>query len=425
LSPAGVGRRASFCIRCRTAPLVLLCSLYVTDFFYILAVFQISLGLYMIADGLRWRGYVRRRLFSHSGFYAPRVAVICPCRGMEPGLDRNLLSLCEFDYPNYELFLVLASATDPAYDLIRRLTDRAKPKVHVVIAGPPEGCGEKVNNLRVAVEQLPPDFDVLVFTDSDGRPGHQWLQRLVAPLADSRLGAATTFRWLFPSRTNFATALETAWNAPIVGMLGEHQHNFCWGGGTAIRSAVFEQAQIFEEWRNSVSDDFSMTRALTRANRQILFVPECLTPSYFDTDFDGLLEFTNRQIIIARVYSPRHWFLGAAGHSLYCLTILLGAALLLGALFTGSPASHLFFLTLTPMVLAALRGATRLVAVGEINPAWKQKLGEQAWIWTLLAALVPFLYCVNFLTSLFMRTIRWRGIRYELISPTQAKFLPR
>ena len=396
-----------------------------TDFFYFLAAVQILLGLYMIADGLRWRGYVRRRLFSHPGFYAPRVAVICPCKGMEPGLDRNLLSLCEFDYPNYELFLVLASSADPAHGLLLNLANRTKPKVHIVIAGPPENCGEKVNNLRFAVEQLPADFDVLVFADSDGRPGHQWLQRLVAPLADSRLGAATTFRWFLPSRANFATALEAAWNAPIVSMLGEHQHNFCWGGGTAIRYSVFEQAGLFEEWRNSVSDDFSMTRALRRSNRSIFFVPECLTLSYCDTDFDGLIEFTNRQIIITRVYSPRHWFLGAVGHGIYCLTILLGAVLVLGALFTGSPASHLFFLTLTPVILSALRGATRLVTVGEINPAWKPKLAEQGWIWTLLAALVPFLYSANFLTSLFTRKIRWRGIHYELISPTQTKIISR
>jgi len=37
-------------------------------------------------------------------------------------------------------------------------------------------AAEKVNNLRVAVEQLPREFEVLVFADSDGRPGKSWLQ---------------------------------------------------------------------------------------------------------------------------------------------------------------------------------------------------------------------------------------------------------
>ena len=395
-----------------------------TNLFYFLAAVQILLGLYMIADGLRWRAYVRRRLLRHPGFYSPRAAVICPCKGMEPGLDRNLQSLCEFDYPDYEVFFVLASPDDPAHSLLRGVTERSKRPAHLVIAGLPEGCGEKVNNLRAAVEQLPPEFDVLVFADSDGRPGHLWLQRLVAPLADSRLGAASTFRWFFPLRANFAAALESAWNAPIVSMLGENGNNFCWGGGTAVRRSVFEQAGVLEEWRSSVSDDLSMTLALRRAGRRILFVPECLTPSYRQTELDALLEFTNRQVILARTYSPRHWFIGAAGHGLYSLTILLGLATILETLVAGNLASHLVFLTFLPMVLAALRGAARLAAVSEINPAWRRPLSEQAWIWTLLAPVVPFFYSLNCLTSLFSRTIRWRGLRYKVISPNQTRILP-
>jgi len=58
---------------------------------------------------------VQRRLKTDPGFYAPRTAVLCPCRGVEPGLERNLVSLCEFDHQNYEVFFVLASEADPAY----------------------------------------------------------------------------------------------------------------------------------------------------------------------------------------------------------------------------------------------------------------------------------------------------------------------
>jgi cellulose synthase/poly-beta-1,6-N-acetylglucosamine synthase-like glycosyltransferase len=395
----------------------------VVALFYFLAVLEILLGLWLVFDGFRWFAYARRRVMSHPGFYAPRVAVICPCKGMEPGLDRNLLALCEFDYSNYELFLVLASANDPAHGLIRQIAARTKPKVHVVIAGSPQGCSEKVNNLRAAVEQLPPDFDVFVFADSDGRPGRSWLQHLVAPLNDSRLGAATTMRWFFPSRGNLASALLAAWNASIVTMLGEHSRNFCWGGGTAIRRSAFEQASVLDEWRNSVSDDLSMTLALGRVARPILFVPECLVLSYQETDFAGLLEFTNRQIIITRVYSPKLWAQGAAAHLFYSLTVLLGAGLLLGALVTGSPALHLFVLTLAPMMLAAIRGGIRMASVSEVSPGWRQQLIEKGWIWTVLAAVVPFLYAVNFLTSFVTRKIRWRGISYQLVSPAQTRIL--
>src|SRR5260370_12489041 len=103
--------------------------------------------------------------------------------------------------------------------------------------------------------------------------------------------------------------------------------NFCWGGGTAIRRSVFEQSGVMDEWRNSVSDDYSLTRALERNNRSIVFIPECLTPSYVQTDFEGLLEFTNRQVLITRFYAEKAGAAAAVTHLLSCMTLFLGLIL--------------------------------------------------------------------------------------------------
>src|SRR6202163_285217 len=289
--------------------------------------------------------YARRKMRGDPGFNAPRAALLCPCKGMEPGLERNLFALTEFDYLNYEIFFVLASASDPAYATVKRVAEHSKVPAHVIIADRPEGCGEKVHNLRVAIEQLPAEFEVLVFADSDGRPGKFWLRRLVAPLNDKQVGAATTMRWLIPNNHNFATALLAAWNASIVTMLAEKGKNFCWGGGTAIRRSVFEGIGVLDEWRTSVSDDYSMTNALERAGRSIFFVPECLTVSYVETDLSGLLEFTNRQILITRVYATKFWRAATATHLLYCVTVVLGLALALVELLNERPALHIAMLT--------------------------------------------------------------------------------
>ncbi len=395
------------------------------DIFYILATIQILLGIYAISEGLRWLGMARRRLMTPPAFYTPNVAVLCPCKGAEPGLAQNLQTLCEFDYPNYEVFLSVASSSDPAYDVARRFRDRAKPKVHLVVAGLPEGCGEKVNNLRAAMDQVPAEPEVFVFADSDGRPGRHWLRDLVAPLSNANLGAATTMRWVFPGGGGFASAMLAAWNAPISTFPGELKNNFCWGGGTAIRREVFEQAQVREYWRTSVSDDFSMTQALQRAGRPIQFLPECLVPSFLETDFDGLMEFTNRQIIITRVYAPRLWIKAGAVHLYYAATFICGLAALVTQLAGGNPILQVLILMLGPALLAAVRGVLRIVAVGELFPAWRPQLMGQSWVWTILAPVVPFLYCANFFISAFTRKIRWRGIRYELVSPGMTKILTR
>lgn len=391
--------------------------------FYFLAIVQILVGLYLIWQGLQWLGYVRRRAGTDPGFYAPRTAVICPCKGVEPGLERNLTALTEFDHQNYEVFFVLASESDPACSIVKRVAATSRAKAHVVIGQKPEGCGEKVSNLRAAIEQLPAEFEFLAFADSDGRPGKSWLNRLVAPLNDSRLGATTTMRWFVPNRNNLPTALLAAWNAPIVTMLSEKGKNFCWGGGTAIRRSVFEQAEVLEEWRNSVSDDYSMTRAIERAGRSIMFVPECMTLSYVETDFPGLLEFTNRQILITRVYAQNMWAIGGATHLLYCLTLTLGVLLTLGDMIATVPAFHLATLTFLPVLLGVIRSSLRLVGVTEVLPAARSQIMAQAWIYLLLTAIIPFLYVVNFVTSLVTRKVRWRGVTYELISSEQTHIL--
>jgi len=393
----------------------------VDTLFYLLAITQILLGAYLVWQGVQWLGFVRRRLHSDPGFYAPRVAVLCPCKGIEPGLERNLVSLTEFERQNYEIFFILASEKDSARSIIERVAKSSRVKTNVVIAGNPVNCGEKVNNLRVGVEQLPEEFEVLVFADSDGRPGKHWLHHLVAPLADSRVGATSTMRWLIPNSGSLPAVLLAAWNAPIVTMLGEKAKNFCWGGGTAIRRAVFEQSGVLDEWKNSVSDDYSLTRALERTGQPILFIPESLTLSYVETDFEGLLEFTNRQILITRIYSNKMWRVAALTHLLYCVTLVLGLYVILGTVLAQRPAFHFITLAFLLLLLSSIRGVLRLTGVTEALPAARTQIMGQAWIYVLLTTVMPFLYLANFVNSLVTRKIRWRGVTYELVSPQQTR----
>jgi cellulose synthase/poly-beta-1,6-N-acetylglucosamine synthase-like glycosyltransferase len=206
-------------------------------------------------------------------------------------------------------------------------------------------------------------------------------------------------------------------------MLTETGRNFCWGGGTAIRRSIFEQSGVLNDWKNSVSDDYSLTRALERNNRPIVFVPECLVLSYVEPDFRGLLEFTNRQILITRVYANRVWAPAAATHLLYCLTLVLGVILVSSEFLQQRPAFHVMMLTFLPLLLSSIRSAIRLIGVTEALPAGRPQIMEQAWIYILLTVVIPFLYVVNFSNSLIARKIRWRGMAYELIGPEQTRIV--
>lgn len=405
--------------------------------FYLLVIEQIFQGLYSLWQGMTWLRMARRSVTQSGSFYMPRIALLCPVKGLETGLEENLLALTEFSYLSYEIFFSVASSQDPAYPLLERIAAKSARTVHIINAGAAQDCAEKVNNLRAAVEKAGSEFDVLVFVDSDGRPPKRWLARLAAPLADDRIGAATTFRWLIPAPgekgSALWSALASAWNAPIATYMGgtslgsknspARDHNFCWGGGTAIRRERFEDIRALEAWQGSASDDFSLTLALRSAGCSIAFVPECLVPSFTATSARGLFEFISRQMIITRVYAPKLWATAAIAHLVYCSTVLLGLGLWITNLQAGLPSLQFLVVALVPPLLSAVRGVQRLAAVVELLPEHRQRLMADAWAWTVLAPIVPFAALYGAIVAAFRRQITWRGRRYDLISAHETRVL--
>ena len=393
--------------------------------FYFLVLEQILQGFYSLWQGLEWLKMARRRLSARAGLYAPRVALICPVKGIEEDLESNLLALTYFDYPQYEIFFAIATAEDPAYGVLERVASASKRPVHIVRAGRALDCSDKVHNLTAAVGQVDEQFEVLVFADSDGRPPRHWLARLVAPLAEDNVGAATTFRWLFPKGRGFWSALAAAWSASAATYLGEHRRNFCWGGGTAIKRQRFDELRILDSWRGAVSDDFVITRALQNYGLFIAFVPECLVPSLCSFEVKSFLEFTNRQLVITRIYAPRLWRTALISHLFYCATILTGIVSWVMSSMTGLPSVQFLVLASIPPIFAAVRGVLRLVAALELLPDLREQLLNEGWVWVLLAPPVPFVYVYNSLAALFTRKITWRGVRYELVSPFRTRIIAR
>lgn len=393
--------------------------------FYFLIVEQILQGFFSLWQGLEWLKMARRRASAGPGLYTPRVALICPVKGLEDNLEANLLALTQFDYPQYEIFFAIATAEDPAFRVLERLVAGSKRPAHIIRAGRALDCSDKVHNLAAAVGQLGDQFEVLVFADSDGRPSRRWLTRLVAPLKDEAVGAVTAFRWLLPKGNGFWSALASAWSASAATYLGEGKRNFCWGGGTAIKRQRFEELRILNSWKGAVSDDYALTRALQNNGLRIVFAPECLVPSSPTFNFKSFLEFTNRQLIITRIYAPKLWWVAFIGHLFYCAAILMGIASWFVGSMMGLPSVQFLVLALILPIFASVRGVLRLVAVLELLPDLREQLLSEGWVWVLLAPLVPFVYLYNALVAMFTRKITWRGIRYELISPLRTRIIAR
>ena len=216
--------------------------------FYSFAAIVIWLGILSLRSGFDFGGYVRRETVRPLPDFTPFVSVIVPCRGLEDGLQENISALFQQKYPAYEIVLVRDRADDSSLSVVEEIRKAAdaseRVPSRVVIAGDALDCGQKVHNLRIAVSQLDPRNEILVFVDTDTRPRSDWLRSLVAPLADESVGAASGYRWFIPEQGGLASHLRSVWNASIASALGEREDkNFCWGGSTAIRKSTFDKLQ--------------------------------------------------------------------------------------------------------------------------------------------------------------------------------------
>lgn len=385
--------------------------------YYFLAAISCWIGIKSLLGGFRFADYVRRETIRPLPDYKPFASVIAPGRGLEPGLADNLRPLLTQRYARYEVLFVFDRADDPAIKVVERLSSAANVTTRIVIAGPATDSGQKVHNLRVATTQVDPESEVLVFVDTDARPGKDWLKKLVAPLVDEGLGASTGYRWFIPEQGGLASRLRAVWNASIASALGaDRSKNFCWGGSTAIRRTTFDELAVNDRWRGTVSDDFTITSVLKEAKLPIHFTPNCLVPSIGDCDFHELLEFTTRQIKITRVYASHLWLPLLLGSSLFTITFFGGLILI-----SISPRPSVAVFLLLIFALGAAKSFIRFRAVSRVLETSNGELLAQMFLWPF----AQLLYLYNAIVAGFSQRITWRGITYELKSPREAVIISR
>lgn len=357
--------------------------------------------------------------------YHPPATVILPCKGLDPGFEKNIRSLLDQDYPDLELLFVVAAEDDPAYSALKLIltessVKRAGLRTSLLVAGFSRCRAQKLTNQLAAVACATTASEVLVFVDSDCRPDPAFIRRLVGPLGDSRIGATTGYRWYNPPRSNLGSLLRSTWNAGALPFLVDPKRVFAWGGAMAIRRDTFDRAEIANAWKNAVSDDMTLTVAVRSLGLEVRFVPDCIAVSYESSTLAETIEFTNRQSLISRVYFPPLWWGTAIGHASANLLILYGLICL--GLWAHSGESFLLVGSacslLLPMQLANARwlfGSARDLLPVAIH----RDLDQLRMRYVLAAPLASMMTLVNTVHSLSTRRMTWRGIQYELRSPTE------
>ena len=341
--------------------------------------------------------------------FLPPVTLIVPVRGHDHDLARNLGSLGDLNYPDYELIVTAKNSDDPGLLTARTILGE---KARFVAAGPPAaGTGEKVHNLLAALQQARRDSEVFAFADSDGQVDEDWLCNLVAPLADETLGATTGFRWYFPEEGGFWPLLRSAWDSTIAGNMSSKDKNFAWGGAMALRRATFVEAEVEKFWTGAVSDDYRLSAAINAASLGIRFVPGAMVATTGSCTAKEFLTWARRQLIITRVYRAHLWTAGFVSHVVYCGAMVMSLVM---AFVENVPLGlgALVVTTVPGMGKGALRGTIARL----MFPSRESWFDRHGWAYFWLVPIATWVWLLTFVASACTRKIEWRGYVYNLVS---------
>jgi ceramide glucosyltransferase len=339
----------------------------------------------------------------------PKVALVIPCRGLEPELEENLRRHFHHDYPDYHIVFTVAREQDPAVAVIQKLlqSETGRP-ANLVVAPILPDCVEKVSNQIAAFGALPDDVEVIVCGDSDGltRDG-SWLRSLVAPL--DRCTLISGFRWYIPPRPSFVGYLHSAWDSTwlLLHALGKTT----WGGAMAFRRDTYKRLRYEDSLRCAITDDLVLQVCTHAAKESTGFTPGGMMISEPAHSFLDFYRWAVRQSQCVRLVTPWLWLMGFVTANVYaCFFGLSLAFFFVSDLPWQLPAAAL--------ALAALfylgRGYLDYRLARIFFPGHAEKTASLRWVYYWANPLTDLLAVFVAYASLFSNTIRWRGINYRI-----------
>ena len=119
--------------------------------------------------------------------FTPPVTIFKPLKGVDEGLEENLRSFFQLDYPTSQLLLCVADADDPAIAVVERLLAEFPDHDALLIVGCPVfGLNPKVESLATMDHYR--KHDTILISDSNVRVRPSYLRETACYLADPSVG---------------------------------------------------------------------------------------------------------------------------------------------------------------------------------------------------------------------------------------------
>ncbi|MFO5494098.1 MAG: bacteriohopanetetrol glucosamine biosynthesis glycosyltransferase HpnI, partial [Cuspidothrix sp.] len=331
--------------------------------------------------------------------FHPPVTILKPLCGFDKGTYTNLASFCQQNYPQSQIIFCVRSSTDPCIEVVKNLIQQfPEIDISLVVRDHIIGANLKISNLANAVTSA--KHDILVIADSDIRVNSDYLQTIIQPLQDEKVGVVTC---LYRSTAQgIATILEAICTATDFqpGILVSQQLEgikFALGSTIVIRKTTLAKIGGFAAVADYLADDYQLGYLPTQAGDNVVLSNYVVEHGL---GYSSLLDAINRQIRWARCIRVSR----PGGYIGLIFTFGTISSLLLLITSSGSILSwSVLSITLPMRFIMAW-----VIGVKVLNDAVTKK-----YFWLIpIADIVRFIiWCCGFVGN----TIEWRGTKFKLV----------
>jgi ceramide glucosyltransferase len=350
-------------------------SLLVQLLFWVAAIGSVTSTIYclmVLVAAVRFG--LRRRREEHAALnsdFLPPVSVLKPLHGTEDGLERNLETFFEQEYPHFELLFCARHESDPGLQLAREVGKRF-PHVDAryMTCGEPPAHFHNAKVFSLATMDAVASHELYVTSDADARVSPDYLCKMIQNLKDPKMGLASS---IYIGTVHRGTEARLSSHLDAVGKSVEMSSGvmvadmlegtkFALGVTMVLRKQSFVEAGGFEELGQFYADDFVLGNRLATRGTGVRLASHVIRLLVEDTPFS--VSFRNQLRWMQSTRRSRPW-----GHLGTGLTFAMPFGLL--GLLWGLVSGHagLGVLWLLAMVVNRwLQAGTVLTMMGD--PEW-------------------------------------------------------
>ena len=346
--------------------------------------------------------HFRRSAKATGAGFAPPVSLLKPLAGAEPNLEAHLESFFKQDYGAFEILFCARAADDAGLEVARRVAARY-PQIpaQFLWTGEPTYINAKVSSMETMERAA--RHGIFIISDSDVRVTRNYIEEVVAPFGDEKVGVVTCLyrgiadRGLWSKLEAAGMSVEMTAGVLTANLL--EGMKFALGPTMAVRRRCVEAMGGFGVLGPYCSDDFLLGSYVAEQGERVVLSHHAIDHIILNHSFGASLRHQTRWMKSTRFSRP----LGHLGTAL-TFSVPFGLLACLAGVGLHRPMLGLALLgysILNRMVLAALVG-------------WLGVEDRHLPRAVVLYPMRDFLGFCCWAASYFGGTIQWRGRRYRL-----------